>query len=153
MKKLITLVLLTLTLSACSTSESTVEEETSMPTEEATEVQASATLTTDITDVNSGETLGAAALVISPSGQSFLSASATLPALEEGYFYEGWLVRSEPLSVVSTGAMEEEMPLEFYNDFTGDVDYSDHPKYIITLEPDDGDPAPAGHVADGTLSL
>ena len=83
-----------------------------------------------------------------------------LPALEEGFFYEGWIVRSEPLSVISTGrALDHEeiadvYPIDegtFINTYESQHDLSDHTKYILTLEPDDGDPAPAAHVLEGTF--
>ena len=83
-----------------------------------------------------------------------------LPALEEGFFYEGWVVRSEPLSVISTGkALDHEEAADIYpinegafvNTYESEQDLTDHIKYILTLEPDDGDPAPAAHVLEGTF--
>ena len=84
-------------------------------------------------------------------GEYFLEADFDdLAPLEDGFFYEGWVVRSEPLSVVSTGALEE-IDESFVNNFKSDSDLTDHQKYILTLEPDDGDPAPAEHVLEGTF--
>lgn len=71
-----------------------------------------------------------------------------LPELEDGFFYEGWVVRSEPLDVISTGELEM-LEGDYVNIFSSDQDLTDHEKYILTLEPDDGDPAPAEHVLEG----
>ena len=71
---------------------------------------------------------------------------------EDGYFYEGWIVKGP--SVISTGQLSN-----YFGDsrhslrFTSQTDYSDHTKVVITLEPDDGDPAPASHVAEGELKV
>jgi hypothetical protein len=65
-------------------------------------------------------------------------------------FYEGWVVRKSPLSVISTGKAEK-IGERFTNPFESETDYTDHPLYVLTLEPDDGDPAPADHIIEGTL--
>jgi hypothetical protein len=81
-----------------------------------------------------------------------LAKFADLPELEEGYFYEGWIVRSEPLSVISTGALEmDDETGEYLNTYYAQEDLSDHLQYVLTLEPDDGDPAPADHVLEGVF--
>ncbi len=81
-----------------------------------------------------------------------LRASAVLPVPEDGYFYEGWIVRREPLSVVSTGELyvpkNDDKELVYENIYEMTEDQLDHLEYIITIEPDDGDPAPAEHVVD-----
>jgi hypothetical protein len=71
----------------------------------------------------------------------------------DGYFYEGWIVKGP--SVISTGHLSN-----YFGDsrhslrFTEDsADYTGHTKVIITLEPDDGNPAPAEHVAEGDLKV
>lgn len=72
-----------------------------------------------------------------------------LPA-EEGYFYEGWIVNGP--SVISTGHLTNNFGDARHNlRFESETDYGDHLKVIITLEPDDGNPAPADHIAEGTL--
>lgn len=71
-----------------------------------------------------------------------------LPELEEGYFYEGWIVRDDPESVISTGQVVE-VQGKIVNTFTLEDDLTDHNKYVLTLEPDDGDPAPADHILEG----
>jgi len=98
--------------------------------------------------VDDTEAYGAASASYSED-EYFLSVSfGDLTPLEEGYFYEGWLVRNDgELSVISTGAVENNM-----NFYTSELDLTDHTQYILTLEPDDGDPAPAGHVLEGSFT-
>lgn len=73
-----------------------------------------------------------------------------LPELEEGFFYEGWIVRKKPTSVLSTGGLIMKEG-KYINIFMNDKDLSDHDFYVLTLEPDDGDPAPDKHILEGTL--
>ena len=74
-----------------------------------------------------------------------------LPELEEGFFYEGWVVRKLPLSVISTGPLTKESASEWTNVYTSDTNLTDHVSYVLTLEPDDDDPAPAEHILEGEL--
>lgn len=68
----------------------------------------------------------------------------------DGYFYEGWVVNGS--DIVSTGHLSNYFSDSRHNlRFDGNIDYTNHTKVIITLEPDDGDPAPAEHVAEGVL--
>jgi len=74
-----------------------------------------------------------------------------VPPLEDGYFYEGWVVRSLPFRFESTGALEliDEEQQIFVNQFSSETNFLDHGRYVLTLEPDDGDPAPADHIVEG----
>jgi hypothetical protein len=73
---------------------------------------------------------------------------------EQQFFYEGWVVRSQPGSVVSTGPLEI-VDDEWVNTFVSGENLLDYESYVLTLEPtDDGpsgqpDPAPAEHVLEG----
>jgi len=70
---------------------------------------------------------------------------------EDGFFYEGWIIRKGlQSSVISTGKAEK-VDGVFMNAFTSDEDLSDHLEYVLTLEPDDGNPAPADHVVEGSF--
>lgn len=71
-----------------------------------------------------------------------------LPPAPEGSFYEGWIVRPTPLSVVSTGLLMSKGD-DAVNEYESEDDMTDHIRYVLTLEPDDGDPAPAEHVVEG----
>jgi thiol-disulfide isomerase/thioredoxin len=71
---------------------------------------------------------------------------------DEGFFYEGWLVDpSVEGKFISTGELNKENDI-WVNNFTSPVDYTSYTKYVLTIEPKDGDPAPADHVVEGTLS-
>ncbi len=82
------------------------------------------------------------------NGEYRLSANfENLPEISDEFFYEGWVVRQEaPTSVISTGKV-----IDNTNIFTSNKDFTDHTFYVLTLEPDDGDPAPAEHILEGTL--
>ena len=72
----------------------------------------------------------------------------------EGYFYEGWAVNDDGSSVVSTGHIRNLFgDARHMMEYSSEQDLQDHLKVIVTLEPDDGDPAPAAHVAEGTLRV
>lgn len=85
------------------------------------------------------------------SGYELFAAIPDLPPLEDGYFYEGWLVRQAPFESLSAGEMLS-FQGDWITDFSSQDNLLDHMNYIITLEPDDGDPAPAAHVLEGTFT-
>ena len=75
-----------------------------------------------------------------------------LPEPQGTDFYEGWIVRKgEAFDVISTGRVSLSEEGVYVNDFMSTKDLTDHDFYVLTIEPDDGDPAPAGHVVEGTL--
>lgn len=77
---------------------------------------------------------------------------ATLPDPPEGYFYEGWLVRSRPFNFFSTGNLIQHVDdLKWYLVYESDDDKRDYNKVIVTLEPNDGNLAPAEHVLEGVF--
>lgn len=131
---------------------------TSMPAEAAFEYSLRATLD-DVTggetlfgNVNTeGEAVGSVEAGFNGSRYQLNGTFENLPEPEENAFYEGWLVMSEPMSVISTGALEQELPGVYTNVFTVEDDLTQHGRYVLTIEPDDGDPAPAEHVLDGTF--
>ena len=66
-------------------------------------------------------------------------------------FYEGWIVRKGlKFDVISTGKAVK-VNGQYQNTFTSNNDLTDHDFYVLTIEPDDGDPAPAGHIVEGTM--
>lgn len=75
---------------------------------------------------------------------------ASLPDPPVGYFYEGWLLRSKPFDFFSTGKLIQHADdLKWYLLYNSDVDKRDYKKIVVTLEPEDGDIAPADHVLEG----
>lgn len=63
-------------------------------------------------------------------------------------FYEGWLVQKFPFKFISTGKLQK-IDGKYVNTFTSAIDYTNYDFYVLTLEPDDGDPAPADHIVEG----
>lgn len=74
---------------------------------------------------------------------------SNLPDTINDEFYEGWIVRVDPFNFISTGKLQKNSRGEFINTFSSQDDYSDHNQYVLTLEQNDGDPAPADHIVEG----
>lgn len=78
---------------------------------------------------------------------------ANLPPLEDGTFYEGWLVKRGPLDFFSTGMMDQ-LAMESMVDgnylllYTEDTDRSEYLEVVITLETVD-DQQPEKHILEG----
>ena len=128
--------------------------ETTQPESEAVEIEPVETVeqyTANLVDVTGGEASGSAMASYGDGLYSLMATFSDLPEPEGTDFYEGWVVRQSPLSVLSTGAVEKEELGFFMNAFTSSDNLLDHDFYVLTIEPDDGDPAPAGHVLEGTL--
>ncbi|MBN2096074.1 hypothetical protein JW752_01605 [Candidatus Peregrinibacteria bacterium] len=74
-----------------------------------------------------------------------------MPIPEDDSFYEGWLVRRGPdFSVISTGKIQL-IDSRYVNAYRSGQDLTDHDFYVVTLEPNDGNPAPAVHVLEGLM--
>lgn len=73
---------------------------------------------------------------------------AQMPKLREGFYYEGWLVRREPFSMISTGkvVMIDE---ELTNVYVSGADLRDYDFFVLTLEHNDGDPDPEIEILEG----
>ncbi|PCI19191.1 hypothetical protein COB64_04080 [Candidatus Wolfebacteria bacterium] len=124
---------------------------------EAIEYQYSGT----ISDVTGGETItgintggnssGFAQVGYDGSKYSLRATFENLPDPQGTDFYEGWVVRKNPFDVISTGVVEK-IDGTYINTYMSEKDLTDHNFYVLTIEPDDGDPAPAEHIAEGTLT-
>lgn len=78
---------------------------------------------------------------------------ATLPDPPVGYYYEGWLIRSKPFDFFSTGRLIQHADdLKWYLVWEDTEDKRDYRKVVVTLEPDDGNIAPADHVLEGVFN-
>lgn len=105
----------------------------------------------NLVDVSGGSASGTATASFK-DGQYTLTANfSNLPDPTGTDFYEGWLVRNKPLDVISTGRVNK-VSGEYVNNFNDSRDLIDHDFYVLTTEPDDGDPAPAAHILEGTLT-
>lgn len=67
-----------------------------------------------------------------------------------GEFYEGWAVRKNPPALISTGKLEK-VGESYINEFSSQIDYTSYTDYVLTIEPDDGNPAPDTHVVEGVM--
>jgi hypothetical protein len=104
-----------------------------------------------LADVTGGGSFGLAHTVFEAGRFTLIAKLGGLPDPAEGYFYEGWLVkRGNNLSVISTGPAVKNDDW-YVNVVVSSVDLSDHDFYVLTLEPDDGDPAPAEHILEGII--
>jgi len=104
-----------------------------------------------LADVTGGGSYGLAHSQFVNGKYTLVVEMGNLPVPGEGYFYEGWIVRrGAELGVISTGraVVYED---KYVNVFVSPTDYSDHDFYVLTLEADDGNPAPDEHILEGTL--
>lgn len=106
-----------------------------------------------LSDVTGGKAMGEAWSILAEDGTHHRLIAQDLPPLTNGDFYEGWIVSSPQAigGVVSTGVLEQQEDGMWLLDFTSKSDLLDHRTVVLTLEPNDGDPAPAKHVLEGTL--
>lgn len=78
---------------------------------------------------------------------------ADLPALEEGFYYEGWLVRGkegdDDFDYISTGKMRIAKGGHLL-EFESSTDYSDYQGVVITQEETEDD-TPEKHILEGTF--
>ena len=105
--------------------------------------------TVELLDVSGGNASGKAWTTVKDGQTYHRAVGQDLPELEADYFYEGWLVR-KPVEgeFFSTGEMTKQPNGEWLLEYVRDGDFLDHAKVVITLEPNDGDPAPAAHIIE-----
>jgi hypothetical protein len=114
--------------------------------------QYGALLTPSVDGVATGEESGDAMANFEDGTYSMVARFENLEEIDTtAYFYEGWIVRGAAESVISTGELTQEDG-EWINRYQSSEDLTDHTRYVLTLEPRDGDPAPADHVVEGTFS-
>ncbi len=104
-----------------------------------------------LADVTGGGSFGLAFSTTESGGYALLAKMGNLPIPQQGYRYEGWLVRrGSELSVIPLGPATQ-IEEQFVQVFLTQEDISDHDFYVLTLEPDDENPTPAEHILEGTL--
>ena len=69
---------------------------------------------------------------------------------ESDDFYEGWIVQQSPFKVLSTWKLEKQA-WAYVNKFSSDIDLRSYDFYVLTLEPNDDNSAPADHIFEGTI--
>ena len=71
----------------------------------------------------------------------------------DGFFYEGWLI-AENKKPVSIGHLRSIVgDVRHQLEFESDQDLREYTGVLVTLESDDGNPAPAEHVAEGKMTM
>lgn len=104
--------------------------------------------TLELRDAHGGATQARFTRKIS-RGHSSFSVIGELPKAEKGYTYEVWAVESDPYKFMSLGKMVERTDAKYGLVFESNEDLRDFSDIIITLEKNDGDPAPSAHVLEG----
>lgn len=67
-------------------------------------------------------------------------------------YYEGWLVRLDPLEAISTGKVGK-IDGAYTDVYRSLEDLSGFAKYVLTLEPNASDPAPADHMLESVMGV
>lgn len=107
----------------------------------------------DVRGINTaGESSGTAKATFADGVYSLVATFSDLPDPVGTDFYEGWVVRrGADFSVISTGSLEKTDGV-YTNIYSSGTDLTDHDFYVLTLEPDDGDPSPADHIVEGVMT-
>lgn len=107
----------------------------------------------DLEDVSGSGASGTAMAVFQDGTYSLMATFSDLPDPPENFFYEGWIVRrGSDFSVLSSGVVVQNDEGTYENFYSSGQDLTDHTFYVLTIEPDDGDPAPADHVVEGEMT-
>ena len=102
----------------------------------------------ELKDVSGGTGSGLATRKFA-GGEFSHSVLAALPDPEDGTWYEGWLVRSEPMNIVFTGRLRMAKG-GWVLDYTGTQDLTDHGKVVVTRERVD-DRKPETYLLEGNF--
>ena len=87
------------------------------------------------------------------NGTYLLTVDLNIELPPDGFFYEGWLL-DEGKDPVSAGHFRSVFgDVRHRLEFETDEDFRGSLNVIVTVEPDDGNPAPAEHVAEGTMVM
>jgi len=99
-----------------------------------------------------GASSGVAKASFADGTYSLLATFEDVPDPQGIDFYEGWVVRKgAEFHVLSTGRVKK-IDGVYTNTYSSGEDLTDHDFYVLTLEPDDGNPAPADHIVEGTMT-
>lgn len=103
-----------------------------------------------LADVVGGSVIGLVKANFQDNEYNLYSSLAGMIEPINGDYYEGWLVRKEPFGFVSTGKLEK-IGGEYVNLYKTSTDLRDYNLYVVTMEQNDGNPAPAKHILEGVL--
>ena len=104
-----------------------------------------------LADVTGGGSFGIARTRFLNGKFILVAELGNLPDPQLGYSYQGWLVRrGEQMDAVSAG-----IPVKTDKGnaivYLSSQDFTAHDFFVLTLEPDDGNPSPAGHILEGEI--
>lgn len=100
-------------------------------------------------DVADGESSGEAWIILNDNITYHRVFARNMPELQNDDFYEGWLVQKSTGEFFSTGKMTfNEKYQNWLLEYQTEGDKTNYTKVVITLEPNDGDPAPAKHIIE-----
>jgi hypothetical protein len=83
--------------------------------------------------------------------QYTLKIIAELPVVKEGFHYEGWVIKNEPLDLKSVGNLIYETDKQYHLNYIVNSDFMEYKKVVITLEADTEDNLPAIHYLEGVF--
>jgi hypothetical protein len=104
-----------------------------------------------LADVTGGGSFGLAFSNFEKSSYTLVAKIGNLPEFSEGSHYEGWIVkRGNEMQVMSVGkAIKNED--QFMIVFKSPEDLTAYDFFVLTLEPNETDPAPSSHILEGTF--
>ncbi len=112
-----------------------------------------------LTDVTKGEvrgintntqTSGTAKADFTDGKYMMLATFSNLPDPINNDFYEGWIVQKSPFKFISTGKLEK-VDGVYTNVYSSSDDLTPYSRYVLTIEPNDGDSSPADHIVEGDM--
>lgn len=103
---------------------------------------------TMLKDVSGGQVVGTGWRYF--DGNKFMQKieASRLPAVGKGFYYEGWLVSDQGFFSIGRMAEEEGTGRLYY---ATNKDKSEFKGAVVTLEPEDGNPAPDKHILEGNF--
>ncbi len=97
-----------------------------------------------------GQATGVAKADFTDGKYMMMATFTNLPDPVGDDFYEGWIVQKSPFKFISSGKVEK-IDGVYTNIYSSGDDLTSYFKYVLTIEPNDGDPAPADHIVDGDM--
>lgn len=105
----------------------------------------------ELKSVIGGQIRGEAKRAFSDGKFYYRALISGLNLTEKGFYYESWLKKKDEF--ISTGRVEVNNLGKGFVYYTVSANRSDYSEAIITLEPEDGNPAPAKHILEGEFEV
>ena len=97
-----------------------------------------------------GQATGDAKAKFEDGTYSLIATISDAPDPQNDDFYEGWIVRKQPFKFISTGKLDKDGDT-YVNNYSSDEDLTDFDMYVLTIEPNNENPAPAEHIVEGVM--